>query len=115
MSPKGYNFQANAESVFAERAVLVMVRFPEQTLKQIEAMEEEMKRLARTARLVTVETVFQNLKDPNASTLIGKGKVEEVSMVIRSAPEIDASQRGEENSSVDIVLFGCDLRPGSTT
>lgn len=111
MSNKGYNFRANAESVFAERAVLVMVRFPDQTVKQIEAMEEEMKRLARTAQLVTVETIAQNLKETSAKTLIGKGKVEEISMVIRSAPEIDPTQRGGENLSIDIVLFGCDLTP----
>ncbi|MDX9753649.1 MAG: GTPase HflX [bacterium] len=109
MTQKAYNAQANAESVYAERALLVMATSPHLTASQCGALEEEMKRLSWTAGLNTVETVRQSLRFPNAKTLIGKGKVEEIAGLIAAAPEIDPDHR--ENQSIDIVLFGCDLSP----
>ncbi|MEW6234476.1 MAG: GTPase HflX [Candidatus Omnitrophota bacterium] len=111
MTIESYNAQANAESVLAERALLVTVRFPHQRDDDHEAVEEEMKRLAETAGLATVLTISQNLREPNAVTLIGKGKVEEIADHIRQAPEIDAGRRGGKNRGIDIVVFGCDLSP----
>lgn len=111
MSDIGYNFQANTESVYAERALLVSVRFPTQTEFNHLAYEDEMKQLAKTAGLTCTVTVSQNLRNPNAATLIGKGKVEEINQEIKLRPEIDASHRDGNSTSIDIVLFGCDLSP----
>lgn len=112
MSDSGYNFKANTESVYAERALLVSVRFPQQTEFDHSAYEDEMAQLAKTAGLTCVLTVSQNLRKPNAATLIGKGKVEEINSEIKLRPEIDASHRdGSSNTSIDIVVFGCDLSP----
>jgi len=108
---ESYNAQANVESVLAERALLVTVRFPYQRDCEHDAVKEEMMRLAETAGLATVHTISQNLREPNAVTLIGKGKVEEIAEHIRQAPEIDAGRRGEKNRAIDIVVFGCDLSP----
>lgn len=111
MSDNGYNFQANTESVYAERALLVSVRLPSQTGYEHLAYEEEMKQLAKTAGLTCVVTISQNLKQPNAATLIGKGKVEEIDQAIKLRPEIDAATRDGSQTSIDIVVFGCDLSP----
>jgi len=109
MTKKGYNAKSNSESVYAIRAFLIMANRPEQTSAHHKALEDEMIQLATTAGLQTVEVVSQNLRDPNARTLIGSGKVLEIAEFIKSHPEIDANDR--DNKSIDIVLFGCDLTP----
>ncbi len=111
MGSESYNPQANVESVLAERAFLVNVRFPEQDESDSNAVKEEMTRLAETAGLTTSQSVTQHLKKINPKTLIGKGKVEEIAERIRMGPEIDAFQRGEQNRGIDIVVFNCDLSP----
>jgi GTP-binding protein HflX len=109
MGSKAYNAKANTELVYAIRALLITVQKPNQLLPQAMAIEEEMKRLAKTAGLQTVETVFQNIRTPNSITLIGKGKVKEIADMIEAAPDIDAHDR--DNGSIDIILFGSDLSP----
>ncbi len=109
MTKKGYNSKSNSESVYAIRALLIMANRPEQTPAHHKALADEMIQLATTAGLQTVEVVAQNLRAPNAKTLIGSGKVIEIAEFIKSHSEIDAHNR--DNNSIDIVLFGCDLTP----
>ncbi|MBD3267789.1 GTPase HflX [bacterium] len=108
MTAREYNAQANTESVFAERALLVTVIRPQHN-GNMQAYEDEMKQLAQTAGLEIIETVSQSLQQPNAKTLIGKGKVQQITDIIRAAPEIDPHRR--HNRSIDIILFGSDLSP----
>jgi GTP-binding protein HflX len=108
MNQNAYNATINTESVLAQRALLVIPITPGMD-GSVDAHEEEMKRLARTAGLTTIETVHQNLQKPHAMTYIGKGKVDEIAKTIELAPEIDPTKR--ENQSIDIVLFGSDLSP----
>jgi len=108
---QAYNFQANTESVLAERALLVTVQQPEETSEQHRAVKNEMILLAKTAGLDTVHITSQHLRQANPKTLIGKGKVEEICETIQMRGEIDASQRGNNNQSIDIVVFGHDLSP----
>lgn len=111
MTKQGYNFQANTESVLAERSLLVTVKFSHQTPFHHQAIKDEMIRLSKTAGLETVQIISQTLHEPNPKTLIGKGKVEEIADHIRMAPEIDATTRKSHNGSIDIVVFSCDLSP----
>ncbi len=108
---QSYNFQANTESVLAERALLVTVQQPEDSASQHRAVKNEMIRLAKTAGLETIHITSQHLRQANPKTLIGKGKVEEVRETIQMGGEIDASKRGQNNKSIDIVVFGHDLSP----
>ncbi len=106
-----FHTHGNTQTVLAERALMVIVREPEQTQLQYDSVVGEMKRLAKTAHLETVEIVSQQLKEPNPRTLIGRGKVDEIAEIIAQGPEIDAALRGKQNRGIDIVVFGCDLSP----
>ncbi len=65
-----------------ERAILVGVSF-DKTVTDIEGNLAELKGLAKTAGLEVVGYAFQNIKENTPATLIGKGKVEEVTLLVR--------------------------------
>lgn len=65
-----------------ERALLVGVSF-DKTVVDIEKALVELKGLAQTAGLEVVGYAFQNIKENTPATLIGKGKVEEVVLLVR--------------------------------
>lgn len=83
----------------AEKAFLVGVEFhSEKPLISLEDSLSELALLAQTVNLEVVGEASQRLDVPNPSTLIGKGKVEEIAML------------AEENLA-DIIIFDTELSP----
>lgn len=80
----------------AERAYLVGVRFPKEDRSSALDSLAELKRLAESAGAVAVGESFQEIKEVNPASLIGKGKAEEI-----KALSVDA----------DMVVFDADLSP----
>ncbi len=83
----------------AERAFLVGVEIRSE--KQLIPLEDSLNELALLAQTVNLEIVgeaSQKLETPNPSTLIGKGKVEEIAMLA-------------EESLADIIIFDTELSP----
>ncbi|MXX78525.1 MAG: GTPase HflX, partial [Gemmatimonadales bacterium] len=60
----------------AERAILVGAPPPDMPQETVDEHLEELARLAGTAGADVRGAVVQRLRKPNASTFIGKGKVE---------------------------------------
>ncbi|MGI5831354.1 MAG: GTPase HflX [Thermoguttaceae bacterium] len=87
------------ESLNRERAVLVGVYPPKAELSNDPL--EELAGLAETARVETVGRLIQRRERPDFATCIGKGKVEELGVMI-------------ETSGANVVLFDNDLAPGQT-
>ena len=67
----------------AERAVLVGAPPPDMPQETVDEHLEELARLAATAGADVRGSVVQRLRRPNASTFIGKGKVERLSHALR--------------------------------
>lgn len=83
----------------AEKAFLVGVELrSEKPLISLEDSLSELALLAQTVNLEVVGEATQRLDAPNSSTLIGKGKVEEIAML------------AEENMA-DIIIFDTELSP----
>lgn len=79
-----------------ERAYLVGVRFPKEDRSGALDSLAELKRLAESAGAVTVGESFQEIKEINPASLIGKGKAEEIRAQSRNA---------------DMVIFDAELSP----
>jgi GTP-binding protein HflX len=83
----------------AEKAFLVGVELrSEKPLISMEDSLSELSLLAQTVNLEVVGEATQRLDTPNPSTLIGKGKVEEIAIL------------AEENMA-DIIIFDTELSP----
>ncbi|MCC7341236.1 MAG: GTPase HflX [Bryobacterales bacterium] len=90
----------------AERAVLVGLEFarrsaaPEDPALAYSASEslEELRELARSAGAEVVHSTIQHLNTPNAATLIGAGKVEELALL-------------RETEEIGVFLFDVELSP----
>lgn len=78
--------------------MLVGLREPRESTVHFEATMDEVRRLADTARLRTVETITQPLRTARASTLVGSGKVIEIKERIQMG-------------GVDVVIVARDLSP----
>jgi GTPase len=87
------------ESVAAEAAVLVGVFLPGRESPDVGL--EELEGLAATAGVRVVGRLTQRRQTPDATTYLGQGKVEELTML---AAATDA----------DLVIFDNDLNPGQT-
>ncbi|NPA26096.1 MAG: GTPase HflX [Chloroflexi bacterium] len=82
-----------------ERAVLVGVALRNRPgLLPLEESLRELARLAETAGLEVVGQVTQKLNRPNPSTLVGKGKLEEIKALV-------------EEKKADVVIFDEELTP----
>lgn len=79
-----------------ERAYLVGVRFPKEDRSGSLDSLAELKRLAQSAGAVTVGESFQEIKEINPASLIGKGKAEEIRA---------------QSKNADIVIFDAELSP----
>jgi GTP-binding protein HflX len=88
------------KSVVSEKAVLVRVILPHQTIVE-ENPCEELSGLAETAGVRVVGQLCQRRDAPDASTYLGRGKVEELRQLVN---RLDA----------DVVLFDNDLSPSQT-
>ena len=86
----------------AERAILVGAPAWDMPQEMVDEHLEELARLASTAGVDVCGVVVQRLRTPNASTYIGKGKVEQLSLTLR---EHDAS----------LAIFDEDLSPAQGT
>ena len=81
-----------------EKAVLIGVIKRNQTAEQLKEYLDELEFLALTAGAKTVARFVQKREHPSKSTLIGKGKVEEIAEYI-------------EAHKIDMALFDDDLTP----
>ncbi len=88
-----------AESIASETAVLARVVLPGQRFD--ERPLEELDGLATTAGTTVVGGLIQRRDAPDAATCLGRGKVEELAMLV-------------EMHQADVVIFDNDLTPGQT-
>jgi GTP-binding protein HflX len=85
-----------------EKVLLVGVHFPhEEKWEKIDSLEE-LKNLSKTAGVIVVESILQNLQRPNSRSFIGKGKAQEL--------EIISSSLG-----IDTIIFDEELSPSQIT
>lgn len=92
------NNQLSNTTAVKERAVLVGIYGDATDRKQAEEFISELEMLTDTAGGVAVHKVLQHKKRPDVSTYIGKGKLTEISRLVKS-------------SSADLVVFDDDLSP----
>lgn len=88
-----------AETVASETAVLVRVILPDQSFDSDPL--DELEGLATTAGTRVVSGLTQRREKPDASTFLGKGKLEELKNLV-------------EFHDADLVIFDNDLNPGQT-
>lgn len=81
-----------------ERVMLVGLYGPDTTKFQAEEYLEELALLADTAGGITVEKVLQNKTNPDITTFVGKGKLQELKRL-----------KGDLN--IDTIIFDDDLSP----
>jgi GTP-binding protein HflX len=81
-----------------ERAFLAGVRWGDTSLQEAEEGLSELGSLAETAGATVVGSLMQSRSRPDAATLLGKGKLEELSGMV-------------ESSEADLVVFDRDLTP----
>jgi GTP-binding protein HflX len=84
-------------SVARERAILVAVHLPDTDFNADDPLGE-LQALAETAGAEVVDTLIQKRTKPEAATMLGKGKVEELAGLVKLR---DAR----------VVIFDCDLKP----
>jgi len=87
------------DSVACEAAVLVGVLLPDRPVE--DAPLEELEGLAKTAGAHVVGYLTQRRQAPDATTYMGKGKVEELQRMVSSL-------------NADVIIFDNDLSPGQT-
>ena len=81
-----------------ERVMLVGLYGPDTTKFQAEEYLEELALLADTAGGITVEKVLQNKTNPDITTFVGKGKLQEL-------------KRLKSELNIDTIIFDDDLSP----
>lgn len=88
-----------SQSVVSERAVLVGVILPENAERFDDL--NELEGLVEAARSVPVAKLSQKREQPDNASYIGKGKVEELRLLV-------------ESTKADLIVFDNDLSPGQT-
>jgi GTP-binding protein HflX len=86
------------EETRQETAVLVGVINRQQDARQVDEYLDELDFLAETAGAIVINRFVQRIEAHNPGTLIGKGKLEEISLYV-------------EENEVDMVIFDEDLTP----
>ena len=81
-----------------EKAMLIGVRWGETTQREAEEGLVELGSLAETAGATVVGSMHQSRSSPDAATLLGRGKLEELAEMA-------------ESSEADLVIFDHDLSP----
>jgi GTP-binding protein HflX len=81
-----------------ERAILVSVRRKNQNREMAVEYFNELESLVETAGAEVIENFYQELERPSTATAIGKGKVEEIRLVV-------------EKEDIQLVVFDDDLTP----
>lgn len=95
---KNDSLRLTEEELSRPRAVLVSIQTGEDTAEDIEESMDELARLLDTAGGAVAARMVQTRQAPDARTLIGSGKVQELADLCRN---LDAS----------LVVFDCDLTP----
>ncbi len=80
----------------SEKALLVGVISRNQTAEQVAEYLDELEFLAETAGATTIDRVVQKLDHPDKRTFVGKGKLEEIKIMI-------------ELKEIDLIIFDDDL------
>ncbi len=88
----------NQDDIKRGRAALVSIVGRDETLETVESSLDELSRLADTAGADSIVRLIQNKETPDPRTMIGSGKVAELSALC-------------VNNEIDIVIFDCDLSP----
>ena len=92
---------------YIEHAVLVGLITPEQPEERTREYLDELAFLADTHGIVPVKRFTQRLDQPNTSTYVGEGKLEEVRKFVSSQQAGDS----EQHAVVDVVIFDDELSP----
>lgn len=82
----------------AERAFLASIRWGDTSLEEAEESLRELCSLAETAGATVIGTLMQARARPDAATLMGKGKLDELSEAVIS-------------TETDLVILDCELSP----
>ena len=88
-----------SQSVASERAIVIRVTLPEQTVE--EDPLEELSGLATTAKTEVVASLTQRREKPDVRTYVGKGKLDELQQLV-------------VDHQADVVIFDNDLSPAQT-
>lgn len=81
-----------------EKAILAAVSPQRQTMATTLEYLDELEFLAKTSGIITKGTIIQNLERPDRTSYLGKGKLEDLRMMV-------------EAEQVDMVIFDDDLSP----
>jgi len=94
---------------YIEHAVLVGLITPRQSEERTKEYLDELAFLADTNHIVPVKRFTQRLDQPNTSTYLGEGKLQEIHNYIARCRE--AHQQDEEQPEIDMVIFDDELSP----
>ena len=95
---------------YIEHAVLVGLITPSQPEDRTKEYLDELAFLADTHGIVPVKRFTQRLDQPNTSTYVGEGKLEEIRQFIVSREEEEKMGKCE-NELIDVVIFDDELSP----
>ena len=82
----------------SEKAILIGLITPKLTQDQVDEYLEELSFLAKTAGVTPVKRFTQKLPNPDNTTFLGKGKINEVKEYVK-------------DEKIDVVIFDDDLTP----
>lgn len=82
----------------SEKAILIGLITPKLTQDQVDEYLEELSFLAKTAGVTPVKRFTQKLSNPDNTTFLGKGKINEIKEYVK-------------DEKIDIVIFDDDLTP----
>ena len=82
----------------SEKAILIGLITPKLTQDQVDEYLEELSFLAKTAGVIPVKRFTQRLPNPDNTTFLGKGKINEVKEYVK-------------DEKIDVVIFDDDLTP----
>ena len=105
---------------YIEHAVLVGLITPDQPEDRTKEYLDELAFLADTNHIVPVKRFTQRVQQPNTTTYVGEGKLEEIRQFIIAREEKAKSDQCEneeigqcenESSPIDVVIFDDELSP----
>ncbi len=96
-----------------EKAILVGLVYKEQTETMVNEYLAELAFLAETAGAVTVKTFIQKLPRPDSKTFVGKGKLEEIKVYVKTKgitivifdDELTGSQLGNISDALEVRVI----------
>ena len=103
---------------YIEHAVLVGLITPRQSEERTKEYLDELAFLADTNHIVPVKRFTQRLDQPNTSTYLGEGKLQEIKEYIQQRSDLSAkggltAERSDSEavSPIDMVIFDDELSP----